>query len=41
MPGRGASGGLAGARIHRDQLNPWTRSDKGLTAARFKLIVDG
>jgi hypothetical protein len=40
MPGRGASGGLAGARIHESQSNPKTGPNTGPTTVRFRLIVD-
>jgi hypothetical protein len=40
MPGRGASGGLAGAQIHKEKLNPKTNPGTAFTAVGFRLIVD-
>ncbi len=40
MPGRGASGGLAGALNSEDQIKPKTGSDTPLREGRFRLIVD-
>ena len=39
-PGRGASGGLAGARILKI-VQPKTRPDTPSESLRFRLIVDG
>ncbi len=40
MPGRGASGGLAGAQIHKEKLNPETSLGAAFTAVGSRLIVD-
>jgi hypothetical protein len=40
MPGRGASGGLAGAQIHEEKLNPKTNPGMPFATVGFRLIVD-
>jgi len=40
MPGRDASGGLAGAQIHKENLNPKTNPGTAFAAVGFRLIVD-